>query len=139
MTLQNTKRFDDVRPGDTLPELAIPITVGLISAGAIATRDYFPGHHDLNAAQALGSPHIFMNILTTNGLVQRYVEAWARPLARFASLKIKLGAPNYPGDCMTFNGAVSGQDAATRTVEITLSGKNSMGNHVTGTVTLVLP
>ncbi|KVV10365.1 MULTISPECIES: MaoC family dehydratase [unclassified Pseudomonas] len=139
MTLQNTKRFDDVRPGDTLPELAIPITVGLISAGAIATRDYFPGHHDLNAAQALGSPHIFMNILTTNGLVQRYVEAWAGPLARFASLKIKLGAPNYPGDCMTFNGAVSGQDAATRTVEITLSGKNSMGNHVTGTVTLVLP
>ena len=139
MTLQNTKRFDDVRPGETLPELAIPITVGLISAGTIATRDYFPGHHDLNAAQALGSPHIFMNILTTNGLVQRYVEAWAGPLARFASLKIKLGAPNYPGDCMTFNGAVSGQDAATRTVEITLSGKNSMGNHVTGTVALVLP
>ena len=139
MTSKNTKRFDDVRPGETLPELAIPITVGLITGGAIATRDYFPGHHDLNAAQALGSPNIFMNILTTNGLVQRYVEAWAGPLARFASLKIKLGAPNYPGDCMTFNGAVSGQDAATRTVEITLSGKNSMGNHVTGTVTLVLP
>ena len=139
MTLQNTKRFDDVCPGETLPELAIPITVGLVTGGAIATRDYFPGHHDLNAAQALGSPHIFMNILTTNGLVQRYVENWAGPEARFASLKIKLGAPNYPGDCMTFNGAVTGQDAATRTVEITLSGKNSMGNHVTGTVALVLP
>ena len=139
MTSKNTKRFDDVRPGETLPELAIPITVGLITGGAIATRDYFPGHHDLQAAQALGSPHIFMNILTTNGLVQRYVEEWAGPAARFTSLKIKLGAPNYPGDCMTFNGAVTGQDAATRTVEITLSGKNSMGNHVTGTVALVLP
>ncbi|AMB79484.1 MULTISPECIES: MaoC family dehydratase [Pseudomonas] len=139
MTLQNTKRFDDVRPGETLPALAIPITVGLVTGGAIATRDYFPGHHDLNAAQALGSPHIFMNILTTNGLVQRYVEEWAGPEARFASLKIKLGAPNYPGDSMTFNGAVTGLDAATRTVEITLGGKNSMGNHVTGTVTLVLP
>lgn len=71
MTSKNTKRFDDVRPGETLPALAIPITVGLVTGGAIATRDYFPGHHDLNAAQALGSPHIFMNILTTNGLVQR--------------------------------------------------------------------
>ena len=139
MTLQNTKRFDDVRPGETLPELAIPITVALVTGGAIATRDYFPGHHDLNAAQALGSPHIFMNILTSNGLVQRYVEDWAGPEARFTSLKIKLGAPNYPGDSMTFNGAVTGHDAATRTVEITLSGKNSMGNHVTGTVALVLP
>ncbi|ALE88132.1 MULTISPECIES: MaoC family dehydratase [Pseudomonas] len=139
MTLQNTKRFDDVRPGETLPELAIPITVGLVTGGAIATRDYFPGHHDLNAAKALGSPHIFMNILTTNGLVQRYVEQWSGPEARFTSLKIKLGAPNYPGDSMTFNGAVTALDAATRTVEITLGGKNSMGNHVTGTVTLVLP
>ena len=139
MTLQNTKRFDDVRPGETLPALAIPITVGLVTGGAIATRDYFPGHHDLNAAKALGSPHIFMNILTTNGLVQRYVEQWSGPEARFTSLKIKLGAPNYPGDSMTFNGAVTALDAATRTVEITLGGKNSMGNHVTGTVTLVLP
>ena len=139
MTSKNTKRFDDVRPGETLPELAIPITVALITGGAIATRDYFPGHHDLQAAQALGSPHIYMNILTTNGLVQRYVEAWAGPQARFASLKIKLGAPNYPGDCMTFSGSVSAVDAHTRSVDVTLSGKNSMGNHVTGTVALVLP
>ncbi|MDD2054000.1 MaoC family dehydratase [Pseudomonas putida] len=139
MTLKNTKRFDDVRPGEALPELAIPITVGLVTGGAIATRDYFPGHHDLDAARELGSPHIFMNILTTNGLVQRFVEGWAGPLAQFVSLKIKLGAPNYPGDCMTFNGQVTGHDADTRTVEVTLSGKNSMGNHVTGTVALVLP
>lgn len=139
MTSKNTKRFEDVRPGETLPQRVIPITVGLITGGAIATRDYFPGHHDMTAAQELGSPHIFMNILTTNGLVQRYVEEWTGPEARFTSIKIKLGAPNYPGDSMTFNGAVTHQDATTRAVEITLSGKNSMGNHVTGTVALVLP
>jgi len=139
MTSKNTKRFEDVRPGEALPELAVPITVILINGGAIATRDYFPGHHDVEAARALGSPHVFMNILTTNGLVQRFIEQWAGPLAQFTALKIKLGAPNYPGDCMTFSGSVSALDADTRTVEITLSGKNSMGNHVTGTVALVLP
>lgn len=139
MTLKNTKRFEDVRPGELLPELAVPITVPLIAGGAIATRDYFPGHHDLGAARELGSPHVFMNILTTNGLVQRFIEAWAGPLARFASLKIKLGVPNYPGDCMTFSGSVTRVDPETRTVEVTLGGKNSMGNHVTGTVALVLP
>ncbi len=139
MTSKNTMRFDDVHPGDALPELVTPITVGLIAGGAIATRDYFPGHHDLEAAKALGSPHIFMNILTTNGLVQRFIEGWAGPLAQFVALKIKLGAPNYPGDSMTFSGSVTRQDPATRTVEVTLSGKNSMGNHVTGTVALILP
>ncbi|MEN5305632.1 MaoC family dehydratase [Pseudomonas sp. TWI628] len=139
MTSKNTKRFDDVRPGETLPALQVPITVALIAGGAIATRDYFPGHHDLDAARELGSPHVFMNILTTNGLVQRFVEGWAGPLARFTTLKIKLGVPNYPGDCMTFSGSVTGLDPETRTVEVTLSGKNSMGNHVTGTVALVLP
>lgn len=131
--------FDDIKIGDALPPLAIPITVPLIAGGAIATRDYFPGHHDLEAAHALGSPHIFMNILTTSGLVQRFVEEWTGAGAEFRSVKIKLGAPNYPGDTMTFSGEVSAVDAAARSVEINLKGKNSMGNHVTGTVRVSLP
>jgi hypothetical protein len=94
MTSKNSKRFDDVRPGEALPELVIPITTLLVASGAIATRDYFPGHHDLEAARELGSPHVFMNILTTSGLAQRYVEGWAGAGARFKGLKIKLGAPN---------------------------------------------
>ncbi|HET8764227.1 MAG TPA: MaoC/PaaZ C-terminal domain-containing protein, partial [Rhodanobacter sp.] len=113
--------------------------VPLIAGGAIATRDYFPGHHDAEAARALGSPHIFMNILTTNGLVERFVEGWAGPACRLASVKIKLGAPNYPGDTLTFSGAVTGRDEAGHSVEVTLKGANSMGPHVTGTVRVKLP
>ncbi|WP_345791924.1 MaoC family dehydratase [Thauera sp. JM12B12] len=139
MTSKNSKRFDDVRPGEALPELAIPITTTLIASAAIATRDYFPGHHDMEAAQQLGSPHVFMNILTTSGLTQRFIESWAGPAARFKDLKIKLGAPNYPGDTMTFSGEVVRTDAARREVEVALKGKNSMGSHVTGSATLVLP
>lgn len=132
-------RFEDVATGQALPALAIPITVPLIAGGAIATRDYFPGHHDLEAAHALGSPHIFMNILTTSALVQRFVEEWTGPGAEFESVKIKLGAPNYPGDTMTFSGEVSAVDAAARRVDVSLKGRNSMGNHVTGTVRVRLP
>lgn len=134
-----TRAFDSVAVGDELPKLVIPITVPLIAGGAIATRDYFPGHHDLEVARALGSPHIFMNILTTNGLVQRYVEGWAGPQCRFSSLKIKLGAPNYPGDTMTFSGAVSDARSEDRSIEVTLKGTNSMGAHVSGTVRVHLP
>ena len=100
-------RLDELTVGQALPKLAIPITVPLVAGGAIATRDYFPGHHDLDAARALGSPHIFMNILTTTALVQRYVEGWAGTDCRFKAIKIKLGAPNYPGDTMTFTASVT--------------------------------
>jgi acyl dehydratase len=133
------KTFDAVRVGDELSPLAVPITVPLIAGGAIATRDYFPGHHDLEAARALGSPHIFMNILTTNGLVQRFVEGWAGPQGALKALKIKLGAPNYPGDTMTFTGSVTDKREADRSVELTLAGRNAMGPHVTGTVRVQLP
>ena len=143
MTLLKTssmpRRFDTVQAGDALPALDVPITVALIAGGAIATRDYFPGHHDLEAARALGSPHIFMNILTTNGLVQRFVENWTGPGAQLCDLKIKLGAPNYPGDTMSFSGAVSSLRAEDRSVEVALKGKNAMGNHVSGTVRVRLP
>lgn len=139
MTLKKTKTIAEVKVGDQLPELSIPITVTLINGGAIATRDYFPGHHDKEAAQELGSPHIFMNILTTNGLVERFIEDWAGPLAKFKNQKIQLGAPNYPGDTMTFTGEVIELDAATSTAVLSFKGKNSMGNHVAGTVAVVLP
>jgi acyl dehydratase len=132
-------QFEDLKIGQALPGLDIDITVALIAGGAIATRDYFPGHHDLEAARALGSPHVFMNILTTNGLVQRFVEQWSGPAARFKAVKIKLGMPNYPGDTLRLSAEVSALDPATRVAELTLKGSNSMGNHVTGTVSVMLP
>ncbi len=58
-----------VKTGDELPPLEIAVTRTLIVAGAIASRDYQDVHHDAELARAKGSPDIFMNILTTNGLV----------------------------------------------------------------------
>ena len=132
-------KFDDITVGTELPALSVPVTVALVTGGAIATRDYFPGHHDLEAARELGSPHLFMNILTTNGLVQSFVEGWAGPDARLMDLKIRLGAPNYPGDTMKFTDSVTEKNDATRSVQITLKGANSMGSHVSGTVQVALP
>jgi hypothetical protein len=126
----------NLQVGLRLPEEVIPVTVPLVTGGAIATRDYFPGHHDLEAARALGSPHIFMNILTTNGLVERYVENWAGETCVIHALKIKLGMPNYPGDQMTLSGEVKAFDASTGRYTIEIKGRNGMGNHVTGTVDL---
>ena len=89
----NRLAVGEVAVGDLLPELRIDVTVKLIVGGAIASRDYQDVHHDKSAAQALGSSDIFMNILTTNGLVGRYVTNWAGSDARLKRIAIKLGAP----------------------------------------------
>jgi acyl dehydratase len=132
-----TLRLAEVNVGDTLPALAIPLTATVIIAGAIASRDYQDVHHDRDLAIARGSQDIFMNILTTNGYVGRYVTDWAGPEALLRSVDIRLGAPNYPGDTMTLTGRVAAKQDGVVTLEIT--GANKLGNHVTGTVTLTLP
>ena len=137
--LAPTRSFDDVAVGDTLPELAIPLTRTLIVSTAIATRDYQDVHHDPALAVERGSPDIFMNILTTNGFVSRFVTEWAGPGSRLAKLSIRLGAPNYPGDTMTFTGSVEAKDDAARSVTVALKGANSIGDHVVGKVEVVLP
>jgi acyl dehydratase len=141
----DTLRFDDVAVGDALPELAIPLDRTLIVATAIASRDYQDVHHDPTLAVERGSPDIFMNILSTNGFVGRFVTDWAGPGARLESVSIRLGAPNHPGDTMTLTGTVTALEAPeTRAdgrgvVEVAVRGANSRGDHVTGTVRLSLP
>jgi len=135
----NALQFGDVSVGDELPPLAIPLTRSLIVATAIASRDYQDVHHDPGLAQERGSKDIFMNILTTNGLVGRYITDWSGPTGVIKKVSIRLGAPNYPGDTMTLTGSVTSVDAADRSVEVTLRGANSLGDHVSGTVKVVLP
>ena len=121
--------------GEMLPELVIPITPTRIVSGAIASRDYQDVHHDAPAAREKGSPDIFMNILTTNGLVGRYVTDWAGAEARILKIAIRLGVPNYPGDTMTLTGSVA-RVADDGSVEVAIRGANQLGNHVTGIVTV---
>jgi hypothetical protein len=78
--------FSDVSIGDELPTLVVPITRTLIVAGALASRDYQDVHHDQELAQSRGSKDIFMNILTTNGLVGRFVTDWSGPRSRRSEL-----------------------------------------------------
>jgi len=123
--------------GDTLPPRSVPVTRTLVVSGALATRDFQDVHHDQELAHAKGSPDIFMNILTTNGLVGGYVSAHFGPHAVITAVRIRLGAPNYPGDTMELTGAVTALAGRTATVAVT--GANALGNHVTGTVTVELP
>ncbi|MFH8472125.1 MaoC family dehydratase [Streptomyces sp. NPDC018000] len=124
-----------MKVGEELAPLEIAVTRTLIVAGAIASRDYQDVHHDAELAREKGSPDIFMNILTTNGLVGRYVTDRFGPSAVLRKVAIRLGVPNYPGDTMVLSGTVTaiGDDG---TAEVSVVGTNGLGRHVTGTVTI---
>jgi acyl dehydratase len=139
-----TRSLDEVAVGEVLPELVVPLTRTLIVSTALASRDYQDVHHDAELAVQRGSKDIFMNILSTNGLVGRYVTDWAGPGAVLTDVNIRLGAPNYPDDTMTLTGSVTSKDEGADAdgkgaVEVTLRGANGLGDHVTGTVRLLLP
>ena len=118
-------------PG-ALPELTLDVTPTLVVATAIATRDYYPVHHDHDFAVRSGSRDIFLNILSTTGLVQRFVTDWAGPEALVRSVSIRLGVPCYAGDTLTFSGQVTPAGGGDQVVAVT--GACSLGSHVTGTV-----
>lgn len=140
-TLGPTRRFEEVAVGDELPTVPIELTPTLIVSSAISTRDFQDVHHDRDLAHQKGSKDIFMNILSSTGFVERFVTDWAGPEALVRGISIRLGAPNYPYDTMTFNGRVTARDAneSGGVVTVTLAGSNSLGDHVTGTVDLQLP
>jgi acyl dehydratase len=139
--LGRTLSFDEVEVGTELPPLDVPLTPTLIIATAIASRDYQDVHHDVELAKQRGAKGIFMNILSTNGLVGRYVSDWAGPEAIFKRVNIRLGAPNYPGDTMVLTGRVKEKtvEAGQGIVDVEVRGRNGLGEHVTGTVRLALP
>jgi acyl dehydratase len=127
--------------GEELPAFELPVTATVIVAGAIASRDYMPVHHDRDYARAQGAPDIFMNILTTNGYVSRYVTDWAGPEAMLRSIRVRLGAPAIPGLALRFTGRVSGErrEREQRVVEVGVRLANDLGDHATGSVVLTLP
>jgi uncharacterized OB-fold protein/acyl dehydratase len=117
-----------IEPRTDWEPLEISLTPTLVVATALATRDFTPVHHDVELARAQGSKDIFLNILTTMGLVQRYVLE-NNPGVVLEGIKVRLGAPAYAGDTLTLTGWRDGN-------VIEVRGAVSLGDHVNATVTV---
>ena len=141
MAASVSPRLDDVAVGDELPPLDVPLTRSTIVATAIASRDYTEVHHDPAIAVKGGTRDVYMNILSTNGFVGRFVTDWAGPEAMVKNLSIRLGVPCFPDDPLRFTGTVTGKtegSAGENFVEVAFRASNSLGDHVSGTAVLSL-
>ena len=138
--VENTLLFEDVNIGEILPRLQIAIDAALIVGGAVASRDFTPVHHSQKAAQDAGIDDIFMNILTSNGLMGSYVSNWAGPASVTHGIDLSLGAPNTPGQVMTLEGKVLQKNEESGLIEVEVTGMNdSSGLHMQGLVEIQIP
>lgn len=118
-----------------LPVWELPITPTLVVSTALATRDFQDVHHDRDLAQSHGSKDIFLNILTTTGLVHRYVTDWAGPQTRVLSCALRLGAPAHPYDTLRFTGTIVSETDGVTTIDVT--GQVPLGTHVNARLEVV--
>ncbi len=124
--------FDDGLPVwradvPVLEPWTLHVTPTLVVSTALATRDHQNVHHDRDAAIRLGSRDVFLNILTTTGLVQRFVTDRLGSHVTIREIKIRLGTPCHAYDTLTFTGQQFPHG-------IEVVGRTASGVHVSGVV-----
>jgi acyl dehydratase len=133
--------WNAVQVGDAIPEMVIDVTPTRVVAGAIASRDFMPVHHDRDYANQQGAPDIFMNILTDTAYCSRFLTDWAGPDAMIHRLAIRLGVPVHPGHTLTYTGEVTGvtREGDLAVIDVILRAVNDLGEHIGGTAQLSVP
>jgi acyl dehydratase len=127
MTSITRLTIDDVRAGDTLPELRYAVSATTIVLGALASRDWRPMHHDHDfAVHRNGTKDIFMNTPNQAAWFERYLTDWSGPTGRLGHMRFRMLGSVFPGDTMTITGTVADVDTddagcAWATVDVTLT------------------
>lgn len=130
-----------IKVGDAITPLHLEVTATRVVAGAIATRDFMPVHHDRAYANTQGAPDIFMNIMSDNAYCSRFLTDWAGSEAMVRKIAIRLGVPATAGSTLDFTGEVTATSRAGTEglVEVAFRATNAQGDHLSGTAVLALP
>ncbi|HQQ75575.1 MAG TPA: MaoC/PaaZ C-terminal domain-containing protein [Pseudomonadales bacterium] len=132
---------DAIQVGDAITPMDIPLTHTMIAATAIASMDFMPVHHDKDYALSQFAPDAFLNILSSNGFVSKFLTDWAGPDAWVKKISIKLGVPAVPHQVLKFTGEVLSKNTVGNEchIEVSVQAANDSGNHATGTAVITLP
>ncbi len=141
MTTYKCTYWDDVNEGDEIPQHDQEITRYTVVATAIATRDFYPVHHDHEFAHRTGAKDIFINIMTSNGFAGKYLTNWSGPEGVLKKMAIRLGQSGYVGETLVHTGKVVKKYTAgdEHLVDLEFTLMVSAGFHALGTATMSLP
>jgi hydroxyacyl-ACP dehydratase HTD2-like protein with hotdog domain len=117
----------EVTVGDELPTLHHDVTATTVVAGALATRDWRPQHHDYHfATERNGLRDIVLSAPNQAAWFERYLTDWSGPTGRLGRMSFRMTDSIFPGETMTFTGVVTAvatddRDCGWAEVEVTLT------------------
>jgi acyl dehydratase len=98
--------FDDVKPGDTLPPLALPpLTRTTLALYAGASGDHNPIHIDIDFARDAGLPDVFAQGMLSMAWLGRMLTLWM-PQRNLREFGVRFTAPTHVGERITCTGRV---------------------------------
>lgn len=106
-----SRQFEDVAPGEALPEIAFEMTLPALVIYGAATWDFHRLHYDVPFAQAAGMRAPIMDGQMAGGLLARQLMRWGGPDAFLRSLSFRLRTPVFMGERILLRGRVAGLDA----------------------------
>jgi len=90
-----------------LEPLRCAIDHTLVVAGAFATRDYSPLHHDpVYAREQAGHRDVFLNTPTQMALIERFIGERLGSGGRIGRLRSRMSAPVYAGGTIVIEGSI---------------------------------
>jgi len=136
------RSWDDVREGDVLPPLSMPITALRCVYVASATRDFGPQHSVGDALQetsAGGRP--FMSTPFLLGIIGRFLTDWGGPASRVRRVRLAMTENLYAGDALRLSGRVATKrrtdDGGIVAIDVTIASERGRVTH--GSADLALP
>ena len=92
--------FDDVKEGDTAPELSHELTRTDLVMYAGASGDFNPMHHDEVKAQSSGLPSVFGHGMFSAGLLATAITNYVG-VGNLKSYRVRFTKQTWPGEVLT--------------------------------------
>ena len=134
--------FDDVDPGDRLPELTITVDETQMFFFSAATYNGHRIHYDKDWARGVeGYDDVLVQGPLQAALLARAITDWVGGRGRLVNYSVQNRGVAFPGQPLTFGGTVTGkrEDDGRALVDLDISGRRGDEVLMPGTATVELP
>jgi acyl dehydratase len=142
MNFDSQVYFEDVRPGDEIPELVKNCTPRQLVMWAAASGDFYEIHYDVEFARSNGLDGLVVHGALKNAFLGQLLHDWVAPAGRILRYGCSYRGMDYPREELRCRGTVTGVEerGGEHLVELDIWVENARREVTTpGTAVVILP